>query len=182
MKRFFCLLAAAFLLLAAGCAKNNTTEPVDVTEPSPTPYVRPADSGNSKKNEGAAERYEAEHAVILVDGRLDGSSYYWDLFLNKARNGLPGSVKIIDYEGEEKTVCEITKKSSGYTLKKDGVETAYSALAVFETAVSSGKLVIGVLTNTEGLTASAFFGGSVPEDLTLGFTNDMGTVVYIKAD
>ncbi len=176
------------MLAAVGCAgeKRPQEGPADISAPTPTPFVS-SETGNTDASKGDVKPHVGdEKAVVLINGKLSGSPYYWDFFINKINSGFTGSVKIVDYNGEEKTFWIVAKVADGFAYRKDGQEKIYSSLAVIETSApadtEASRLVLGILTDEPGITAQAFFGGEVPSDVRAGFENDKGIVVYMKAD
>ena len=188
MKKTICFIIAVLMLAASGCAAKNTVPggAIDVGLPTARPKDTAPDGNNSPvTKEEAAFSFDGK-GVTLINGRLEGSSYYWDFFMSKVNAGLPGSVTIINYEGETKTGWIVTRKRAGFTFVKDGQTREFSSLVILEIAapadLEATRLTLGILTNETGLTEQTFFGGEAPSDIRAGFENEKGTVVFMRAD
>lgn len=180
------------MLFLCGCAgtNNSTNNPeggvVDINDPSATERTTAGDPSEGRITGDSRKRDIKDHALVFVNGWLEGTSYFWDFFMNKVNTGLSGSVDCINLVGEEKISYTVKKTSEGFFLVKDGEEERFSYLTVFETAApsdfESDRISVGILTDKEGLTAQTYFGGPAPSDVGAGYRNDNGVIVFLKAD
>ena len=181
MKRLLYAAAALIMLFAAGCAGNAG----DTKQGSAKENGSVVDVGGTEATAVPAKIPESSivgNTVRIVDGRLDGTNYYWEFFMSKVSLGMSGKLDISAEYGGAAEVYKLSFVNNGFTLAYGDAKLSYAELVTFEEKAPEGsgaaKLALGILTNEASLTAEGFFGGEIPADVRVGYKTEKGMVIY----
>lgn len=179
MKRLVFALASVVMaaaLAAVGCSnaeENNgqkTGNPTD--SPSPTPVNTPH----------VANPDDYDNSVTIIDGSVYGSPFNWLFFLGKAEAGHPAEIRIINKKPEAEDMFDLSCGADGYTLKTASGTETYSNLLSFTVTPPAGSAYslaeVCVLSNEADISVEDFFGGTVPDAISIGDTTDKGIVIF----
>lgn len=174
MKKTLCLIAAALMLIAAGCSKKpsgGTAAPTVGASQNPSITQ---DQGADPSQSGAT--YDRSKAVVFENGEVSGT-FNWDYFTAKAAAGIAGSVDIVrvDADGEKHWVLEFT--GAGFKLTGEGIEAQFARMMTDTVGSGEETKVISILTSSQTLTVDEFAEGfdRLPDICEV---TEQGAVVY----
>ena len=180
MKRTICLLAALMMLLAAGCTHTEPDdEVVSITSETPA-ATQPASAEDTPAPTAAPVDISDDSAVCFENGVFASGSFNWNFFFAKTRARMNGEVRILNVTENGVEDMKLRFADGSYTLTKGAESVSFNALVggTYEVA-SGGSADIYVLTDDPDMTVEDFFGGSIPEGITLGYFTASGRVVYV---
>lgn len=171
------------MLFAAGCGRADTGDDV-VTVTSDAPVVTEPASSADVTDAPAPVDLSDENAVCFDNGAFLKGSFNWEYFFAKTRAGINSQVRILNVRENGIEDMKLALENGRYILTNgsDSAEYAFLTGGTYDMPESSGfaSADVYILTDDPNMTAEAFFGGSIPADLTLGYTTAAGRVIFIS--
>jgi hypothetical protein len=184
MKKMICILAAASMLFAVGCSgRGNVDEdivPIGSDEPAVTAPVSTQDAASTPAPVDIAD----ENAVCFENGVFTRGAFNWNYFYAKTRAKMNAQVRILNARAGGTEDMLLKFENGAYVLVSGGQSARYGYLTggTFDMPESSGYKTadVYILTDDAGMTVEAFFGGSIPADITLDYTTAAGRVIFFS--
>ena len=180
MKRTICLLAALMMVFAAGCTQSKPDDDV-VSLATDTPAAtQPASADDTPAPTAAPVDISDDSAVCFQNGVFASGSFNWNYFFAKTRARMNSEIRILNVTENGVEDMKLRLADGSYTLTNGAESVSFNALVggTYEVA-SGGTADIYVLTDDPDMTVENFFGGSIPEGITLGWSTASGRVVYV---
>lgn len=182
MKRILCILAAVGMMFAVGCRHADQGEDVvSIVSESPA-ATAPAETEKSVPTPAPVDMTD-ENAVCFDNGVFVKGSFNWEFFFAKTRARMNARVRILNARDGGVEDMNLVFEDGAYTLTMGAENVRYACLTggEFDMPEASGlaSAKIYILTDDPGMTVEAFFGGSIPADVALGYTTASGTVIFV---
>ena len=183
MKKLICLFAAACLLFAVGCGKQTGGGDDDVvavvTDP-PAAEETAAPAEETPAPTAAPIDISDDSAVCFENGVFTSGSFNWNFFFAKTRARINCEIRILNATANGVEDMRLRFSDGSYTLTNGAESVSYNALVggTYELA-SGGTADIYILTDDPDMTVENYFGGSIPEGISLGYFAASGRVVYV---
>ncbi|MBO4849217.1 MAG: hypothetical protein J5586_08720 [Clostridia bacterium] len=172
MKRILCLTMIILMAAALVCGCSGSSGQHGV-KPSPTPRTStpsPVQTANPKSY---------EYSITVKDGTVEGSTFNWQFFLAKVMANKPGELLIVNDANGERTEYLLSFRGGAFTVSGPDGEKSYGHIVTETAELETGSADIAILTDDASLTAESFFGGAVPQDIAVGYSNESGMVIFV---